>query len=253
MKGRTESGRFELLRLFPAFIASQGSPVPPLAALSKPACAGPIWCGCPYKRKMTNVPGDQVHLSLSLLPTPPLIRVIRETHEAPAHVRERIARAGGANRFGEPNFGVVWGGSRLAWIGGRWTDRDAHGNVVREAIDLRRVPKYLPHDRWHIERWMPPEAYGSPEQWYAQTIEIENGIRIPALGPYPSRGEYEHCFTLAGAHGEFIPLTASACDWIVRAIEWSRRQPRNAGRASLAAREARRARDWDRAVDEILA
>jgi len=181
-----------------------------------------------------------------------LIRVIRETHEAPAHVRERIARAGGANRFGEPNFAVVWGGSRLAWIGGRWTDRDAHGNIIREAIELRRVPKYLPHDRWHIERWMPPEAYGSPEQWYAQTIEIENGIRIRALGPYPSRGEYEHCFTLAGARGEFIPLTASACDWIVRAIEWARRQPRNAGRASLAAREARRARDWDRAVDEVL-
>jgi len=187
------------------------------------------------------------------VPPRPLIRVIRETHEAPAQVRERIARAGGANRFGEPNFGVVWGGSRLAWIGGRWTDRDAHGNVVREAIELRRVPKYLPQDRWHIERWMPPEAYGSPEQWYAQTIEIENGIRIPALGPYPSRGEYEHCFTLAGARGEFIPLTASACDWIVRAIEWARRQPRNAGRASLAAREARRARDWDRAVDEVLA
>jgi hypothetical protein len=183
---------------------------------------------------------------------PALIRVIRETHETPASVEERVARAGGLNRFGEPNFRVVWGGSRLAWIGGRWTDRDAHGNVIREAIELRRVPKYVPLDRWHIERWTPPEAYGSPERWYAQTIEVEDGIRVPALGPFPARGEYEHCFTLEGTRGDFIPLSPAACDWIVRAIEWSRRQPRQTRRAAITAREARRERDFDRAADEVL-
>jgi hypothetical protein len=182
-----------------------------------------------------------------------LIQVLRETHEAPASLRERITRAGGTNRFGEPNFRVVWGGSRLTWIGGRWTDRDASDNIIREVVELRRVPKYFPHDRWHIERWTPPEFYGSPEIWYAQTVEIEGGIRIPALGPYPSRGEYEHCFTLERTNGDFLPLNPSACDWIVRAIEWSRRQPRQAKRLALAAREARRARDFDRAADEILA
>lgn len=141
---------------------------------------------------------------------PALIRVIRETHKTPASVEERVARAGGLNRFGEPNFRVVWGGSRLAWIGGRWTDRDAHGNVIRESVELRRVPKYVPLDRWHLERWMPPEAYGSPEGWYTQTVETEDGIRVPALGPYPSRGEYEHCFTLEGSRGEFVPLSPAA-------------------------------------------
>jgi hypothetical protein len=181
-----------------------------------------------------------------------LIRVLRETHEAPASLRERIARAGGTNRYGEPNFRVVWGGSRLTWIGGRWTDRDASDNIIREAIELRQVPKYFPHDRWHLERWTPPEFYGSPEIWYVQTVEVENGIRIPALGPYPARGEYEHCFTLERANGDFLPLSPSACDWIVRAIEWSRRQPRQAKRLALAARESRRARDFDRAADEIL-
>ena len=125
-----------------------------------------------------------------------MIQVIRETHEAPASIQKRIARAGGLNRYGEPNFRVVWGGSRLTWIGGRWTDRDASDNIIREAIELRQVPKYFPHDRWHIERWTPPEFYGSPEIWYAQTIEVEDGIRIPTLGPYPARGEYEHSFTL---------------------------------------------------------
>jgi hypothetical protein len=181
-----------------------------------------------------------------------VIRVLREIHEAPASVQQRVVRAGGLNRFGEPNFRVVWGGSRLAWIGGRWTDRDAHGNVVRESIELRRVPKYVPLDRWHIERWTPPECYGPPDLWYAQTIEVEDGIHIPALGPYPSRGEYEHCFTLESASGEFIPLSAATCDWIVRAVEWAHRQPRQAKRLAVASREARRARDFDRAADEVL-
>jgi hypothetical protein len=181
-----------------------------------------------------------------------MIQVLRETHDTPSTIQERVGRAGGVNRFGEPNFRVVWGGTRLAWIGGRWTDRDAHGNVLRESIELRRVPKYLPEDRWHIERWMPPESYGSPEEWFAQTTEIEDGIRVPALGPYPSRGEYEHCFTLQTALGEFMPLTAAACDWIVRAIEWSRRQPRRANRNAIASRESRRANDWERTADDML-
>jgi hypothetical protein len=181
-----------------------------------------------------------------------MIRVTRETHEAPAAICERIARAGGLNRYGEANFRVVWGGSRLAWIGGRWVDRDAHGNVVREVVELRQEPKYIPAERWHVERWMPPEAYGSPEEWFARTVETEDGIRIPALGPYPSRGEYEHCFTLEGPRGEFLPLSAAACDWIVRAAAWSRRQTRGEGRQAIATREARRERDWDRDADELL-
>jgi hypothetical protein len=182
----------------------------------------------------------------------PVIRVLRETHEAPASIQQRIACAGGANRFGEPNFRVVWGGSRLTWIGGRWTDRDASGNLIREAIELRRVPKYVPHDRWHIERWTPPELYGPPGHWYDATAELENGVRIPALGPFPSRGEYEHCFTLVTPAGGFLQLTPAACDWIVRAIEWSRRQQPQARRAAIAAREDSRARAFDRTADEIL-
>ncbi|MGA8220953.1 MAG: hypothetical protein WB780_04805 [Candidatus Acidiferrales bacterium] len=181
-----------------------------------------------------------------------MIRVIRETHEAPASVQERVARAGGSNRYGEPNFRVVWGGSRLTWIGGRWTDYDASGNMIRESVELRRAPKYLPINRWHIERWMPPESYGSPEEWYAQTTEVEDGISIAALGPYPSRGEYEHCFTLESTDREFIPLSAGACDWIARAVEWARGQPRNRLRGSLAARESLRTRKWDQDVDAVL-
>jgi len=100
-----------------------------------------------------------------------LIRILREQHEPPEAVRRRLEIAGGRNRFGEANYRAVWGWSRLAWVGGKWEDRNAAGDLVRECIELRRVPKYEPHDRWHIERWLPPEAYGSPRAWwYASAI-----------------------------------------------------------------------------------
>ena len=181
-----------------------------------------------------------------------MIRVVRETHRTPHAIEERVACAGGRNRFGEPNFRVVWGGSRLTWIGGLWTDRDANGNVIREKSELRQVPKYLPSDRWHIERWIPPDFYGPRELWYAQTTETDNGIPVPALGPFPSRGEYEHCFTIQSAAGEFVPLTSAACDQVVRAIEWARGRPRSDRWQAIRARESRRERECDRLTDDAL-
>src|ERR1700689_3420538 len=112
-----------------------------------------------------------------------MVTVNRETHDAPADVARALALAGGSNRFGEPNYRAVWGWSRLDWIGGKWEDRDASGSLVRDGGGLRGEPKNLPRNRWHIERWMPPESYGSPEQWHAETREFENGRNIPALGP----------------------------------------------------------------------
>lgn len=181
-----------------------------------------------------------------------MIHILRETHEAPASLQLRLARAGGLNRYGEANFRAVWGWSRLTWIGGKWTDADVHGNVTREIIELREVPKYLPHDRWHIERWMPPESYGSPRQWYAQTVERADGVSIPALGPYPHRGEYEHCFTLQGPCGEFIPLSPAACEFVVRAVEFARAQPVQQHRAALLRREEQRERNWYAHADAIF-
>jgi hypothetical protein len=176
-----------------------------------------------------------------------MIRLLRETHETPENVARRLERAGGINRFGEPNYRAVWGWNRLAWIGGKFEDHDpSTGSLLREVIELRQEPKYPAVNRWHIERWVPPEVYGSPRTWYAQTIERENGVSIPALGPYPSRGEYEHCFTLEGPGGEFVQLTPTAAEHIARAIEFSRHVPRSRKRSSIDDRERRE----DRAYDE---
>jgi hypothetical protein len=174
-----------------------------------------------------------------------MIEVLRESKRAPAEIAERLLQAGGKNPFGRPNFRVVWGWSRLTWIGGKWTDRDAHGNVLREVCELRRVPKYMPHDRWHLERWLPPELYGPPDRWYALTIERDDATSIPALGPFPREGEYEHCITLQGPQGEFLPLSADAVEWLVRAIEFSRALPPGTRRRALLDREAKKDTDYE--------
>ena len=181
-----------------------------------------------------------------------MIRVLRETHETPETVAHRLQQAGGINRFGEPNYRAVWGWNRLAWIGGKFEDRDEHGALLRERVELRQEPKYPAVNRWHIERWLPPETYGSPRIWYAQTIERENGISIPALGPYPSRGEYEHCFTLESSRGGFLQLTPTIAEHIARAIEWSRKFPRSKQLAGLHSREAHEERSYENwAYDQL--
>ncbi len=189
------------------------------------------------------------------------IRIIREVHTPPPFVEHALARAGGTNRFGEPNFRAVWGWSRLAWIGGRFEDRDAAGILIRESVELRYEPKYFPRDRWHIERWCAPEMYGSPDDWARTTLEVEGARSIAALGPYPSRGEYEHVFTLEGppayrgasndscneptgprlgaapVRGEFIQLTPTIVERLARMIETSRALT-GAGHADAARRAA---------------
>ncbi len=182
-----------------------------------------------------------------------MIRILRETHFPPADVVRRLTAAGGNNRYGEPNFRAVWGWSRLGWIGGKWEDRDSQtGEVVRETISVRLEPKYIPFDRWHVERWCPPEMYGSPQEWEQQTAEVIDGTTVAALGPYPSRGEYEHVFTMEGPHGEFVQLTPAIVEQLSRMIEVSRRVQRSDGRESLYRREHSADSRYDSWADAVL-
>jgi len=181
-----------------------------------------------------------------------MIHVLRETHDTPESVVDRLATAGGLNRYGESNYRVIWGWNRLAWIGGKFEDRDRDGQLLREVVELRQEPKYPQVNRWHLERWTPPEAYGSPRLWYAQTIERASGKSIPALGPYPDRGEYEHCVTLEDPGGAFVQLTATVVERLARAIEWSRNVPRSKKRQHLYDREAHDERSYQSWAFDLL-
>jgi hypothetical protein len=77
-------------------------------------------------------------------------------------------------------------------------------------------------------------------------------MSIPALGPFPHRGEYEHCFTLAGPTGEFIPLLPGAVEHVVRAISWARTVTRSKSREAVNRNWERRERNWNQNVDAAL-
>jgi len=182
-----------------------------------------------------------------------MIQVLREQHECPVPVEQRLTLVGGRNWFGLPLYRAVWGWNRLVWIGGKFEERDpATGSLLREVVELRLEPKYPAVNRWHFERWLPPEVYGSPRQWYSQTIERENGVSIPALGPYPSRGEYEHCFTLEGPSGEFVQLTPTVAEHIARAIECSRTFARAKRRSHLYDRAQRKEQQYESWAYDVL-
>lgn len=180
-----------------------------------------------------------------------MIKVIRERHETPRFVSEALRIAGGMNRFGEPNFRAVWGANRLDWIGGKWEDRNEAGELVRERIELRRVPKYAV-DRWHIERWLAPESYGSPRMWAMQTMEREDGKAIAALGPYPSRGDYELVMTLEGPRGEFLQLTPTVAERIARLVSLSSNFSQAESMAALRRRAAKEESDYDKFAWDVL-
>jgi hypothetical protein len=181
-----------------------------------------------------------------------MIHVLRETHEVPPEIAARLKSAGGLNRWGEANYRVVWGWNRLGWIGGKFEDRTPTGQFLREVVELRREPKYAEVNRWHVERWVPPEAYGSPRTWYAQTVEHAGGQSVPALGPYPARGEYEHCFAIQGLGGEFVQLTPSIVERVAQAIEWSRGRPKSNRREKLYEREARQDREYEQWAFDVM-
>lgn len=166
-------------------------------------------------------------------------------------MQEFCARTGGYNIFGEANFRLVWGWSRLDWIGGKWTERDANGNIVRERIELRRVPKYFPFDRWYLETWISPAKYGTAERWKLQTIELFDGIPIPTLGPYPSRGEYELCAKF-DIEGEFIRPTKTALEHLILATLRSREKTRLEKNLALERRDAKKDADWNSLADDVI-
>ncbi len=174
------------------------------------------------------------------------IRIGCEQQDVPRELQSRVARAGGFNFFGEPYFRVVWGWSRLTLIGGEWEDYDQNGSLLRRAIEFRKEPKYfLGLDRFHMEKWMPPETFGTPRQWYEMTQEVVGGRTISASGPYPSRGEYEHCWTIQTPAGEFAPLDVSMCETVVRAVEFSRHLVRSDRKAAIDRREERKKKDFE--------
>lgn len=162
--------------------------------------------------------------------------VINKT--CPPEVAHELEIAGGLNRYGEAMFRVVWGYNRIVPMSGQWeewekctamlTDKLTGVVATRDFIRLkssvvetRYVPKYLPANCWHLEKWCPPEDYGSPELWRKQGEEVLKGITVDTAGEFPHRGEYELVMPLTTDFtydGKPLPLVASLVAELARMV-----------------------------------
>lgn len=104
-----------------------------------------------------------------------------ERRVCPPEYQERINQLGGMNRFGDPNFKLVWGETQTTTIYGQKED----GPRGQHEILQFGVPA------WHLMEWKPPETFGSPEFWYAFTWDPETMVH--SLGDFPWRGLYLPC------------------------------------------------------------
>lgn len=135
----------------------------------------------------------------------------REQLRVPKDVQERLTRAGGKNLFGKPNFRLVWGWDPIEW---RYSMRNW-------CYELQ--PRYLAKpNRWYLEKWFPPDHYGDPDTWRYFFTENINGREIDVCGPFPTFGGYEQLATLETPAGEFVNLTPTMIDEVVRLVERSR-------------------------------
>jgi len=174
--------------------------------------------------------------------------------ETPSWVRARLLTIGGKNCYGEPNYRVAWSSSRLETVAGEWEDYSESGIWLRTVVETRRVPKYWTHpERWIVEKWLPPEEYGSPETWRQQTAEFVRGQTVLQLGPYPERGDYELAFVVEDQKGSYVPLTEAIVEGIVRCIEASRNFSAAQRKAALLRREEKKQETIRKENEDIVA
>jgi hypothetical protein len=103
-----------------------------------------------------------------------------ERRDCPREYQDHVNAIGGFNRFGGPNFKLVWGQNETMLAYGP----DANGKIGQHVI-----LKHGGVQAWFIDCWKPPECYGTPELWYALTWNWE--ADLPQIGEYPWRGAYE--------------------------------------------------------------
>ena len=181
--------------------------------------------------------------------------------EAPKWAVEILHHAGGVNIFGEDCYRLVWGYNRLSWKGGLWEDREYPSmRLLREQFDLRWVPKYIKRDRWHLEVWNPPANYGTPEVWNEQTriYDPRYGATssLLALGPYPSRGEYESIWVIENQRGGFKQITRPVVEFVAGIVTAHRQATKEYRWARFRKwqeeQEKQREREMDSVLDDAL-
>lgn len=96
-----------------------------------------------------------------------------------------LADLGGYNYLGEPVFRMVWAQAVRMETPGQTI-------YVEEPVPGMNQPC------WALQKWLPPEAYGTPELYELLFKDEETGLLL--TGPYPEFGRYETIIVFKHAH-----------------------------------------------------
>ena len=106
--------------------------------------------------------------------------------KCPEWLQKAVERAGGTNRYGEPNFLIAWSGDETFRAGGVWpTEKYAGYREVYSANCSLLAPN---PGYWMLMEWTPPEQYGTEEVFRFTNRDETTGL-IP-MGKYPRKGRY---------------------------------------------------------------
>lgn len=130
--------------------------------------------------------------------------------EPSARLKALIAKIGGMNVFGQPNYRLVHSEFRRTPSGGTWIEwdsdltiserKDGVATPIRRVVETRMILMY-PNTlgKWILEKWCPPSSYGTPKEWSLPITSGGTMLYIPTvaklvatLGQYPWKGDYEN-------------------------------------------------------------
>lgn len=124
----------------------------------------------------------------------------------------------GKNPDGKPLYRVVWSESRTWLLGGSWPDNGE--------IEYRHCPYYGGRQEWVLEKWLPAVEYAGAKESWGSTIDhslAAHGITVYTMGPYPSKGWYEHIYSFSGDAppnlDELAPLFEASKDYTLEQLK----------------------------------
>lgn len=176
------------------------------------------------------------------------MKLRREQYTCPPEFQDRLTRVGGVNRYGKPNFLIVWGQSWTVRRGGTWEQDD--GTYFRGYRDVLEDGRPC----WVLKKWNPPEVYGSPSLWFLENYEPGTGLQI--LGDYPWKGQYETVqpFVWRGVvNGQMVvermPLNSMILDLVVPIVMKCKESTFLQRKAAIQEMEARKERNQQTQIE----
>ena len=181
-----------------------------------------------------------------------------ERRECPPEFQERLTRAVGLNRYGEPNFIIVWGQSFTYTAGGVWPKPHGDGFFgYRQLMLSNSSPTGKGQPCWMILEWHPPEDYETPGMYYFRNRDDLTGLQV--LGEYPYKGRYEVAFKLSShefrnGRLEFVNyhLDGMILDVLIPAIVEGQRMTMKQRLRRLRQIEEKQEKDHDKMVDDAI-